>query len=635
MDLAAQSSQVSRERASRYAASLREYRFFLWELFDAERVLLGARPYAHRDRAFYDALLDETRVFADELGKSYHRCDVEGCELRADGSVRLPSAFPRLWDELKRFLRKFGLIGSPETRTSGAYLTGAPPLIAQVFLEMLAGANPSFVSYGGFTLPAAALIRARGTPAQKDLFVKKLLAYEWDACFCVTESGAGSDVSAVRTYASVLDGEIHSLVGEKIYITAGMHGLTENTVYLVLARCDSAAAPSHALSCFLVPRLWVDPASGARSDNNVECLEVVRKMGLNGCANTRLAFGKKGLTRAWLLGNQRNVGLLQLIPIMQAARVNTGLYGVGVASSAYLNSVIYANARIQGTHIEQAFNAAAPRVRIAEHADVQRMLIDMKARVEGCRGLLGKHGWYASLTEIEEQREPADRARLEHCRKLTQLLTPIVKAYISDQAWRICELAIQVHGGIGYTDAAAVEQNARDVKVLSIWEGTNYIQAQDLVRDKLGFGRNPRVMSFLAAELRDFAARIAGDSALAPMSRSLMQAFRSCETALAHIQEAVAGGHMHLASQFFTRLLEMLGTTIAAWVLLEGACVASNRLPTIDRTSADGLFYEGKIKVMRYFYGNLLPVVDLHAAAIANMADTGCTVTIGELAALE
>jgi alkylation response protein AidB-like acyl-CoA dehydrogenase len=222
-------------------------------------------------------------------------------------------------------------------------------------------------------------------------------------------------------------------------------------------------------------------------------------MGFRGCVNANLTFGADGPCHAYLLGGRENEGLRHLMTLMSQARISTGIYALGLASSAYLNAVAYARGRVQGKSYTQSLNGRAPSVPILEHADVQRMLLTMKSAVEGCRSLVALLGDYeAALLLAQAEPDPASAPRAQRYKGLIDMLTPIVKAYCSDQAWRICELAIQVYGGNGYLRDHYVERCARDVKVLSIWEGTNYIQSQFLIRDGLGWVLNLRSIELSA-----------------------------------------------------------------------------------------------------------------------------------------
>lgn len=611
---------------SAYKVSLRELRFFLWELHKTDQLFLGQPPFNDKDRAHYDALLERAREFAYELGKAYQASDRQECRLLENGEVEIPREFHGLWHRYKEEWIK--VLGND----SESQQPVMPPLIRQAIQEMFMGANPAFMTYGGFTFPAIKLFKLHGTTAQKALYLRKLQRYDWDACFCATELQAGSDLTAVSTSATPLENGEYAVSGEKVYISAGMHTLTENTVYFVLGRLNNTTSTSYSLSCLLVPRYWPNQETGELEENHVECIALPRKMGLKGCANTQLAFGRSGTTRAVLLGDRKNAGLLQLVPLMNQARMSTAIIGLGLASSAYLHSVEFAGKRHQGRAIERTSDATAPRVPIIEHGDVQRMLLEMKARVEGCRGLLGKLTGASTQAFTLEAQSPLDEVQIEKYRKLVQLFTPVCKAFVSDQAWKICELAIQVHGGIGYTDAYPVEQNARDVKILSIWEGTNYIQAQDLVRDKLGFGRNSRLIRYLREELDAFlSGEMDVDAELQDKFPLLENAMNAVEQSLTHIGEHVRAGRMQQTSQFYTRFLEMIGLTVSGWVLLESACLAQRKLRQV-LSAQEAAFYRGKVKTAQYFFANILPTAIQHAQAIEQLLSATCSISIDELA---
>jgi acyl-CoA dehydrogenase len=239
---------------------------------------------------------------------------------------------------------------------------------------------------------------------------------------------------------------VYSIVGEKRYITAGVHPLTKNTVYIVLGRVEGATRSSLSMSAFLVPRYWAGE-DGSLGDNHVKCLRVEDKMGLSGCPNTHLRFGEGGVTRGYLLGNRANVGLLQMQMLMRKARIGTGQLALAMASSAYLHSLRYARRRIQGPRFDQSSNPSAPRVAIIEHLDVQRMLLEMKAKVEGCRSLLLKISVLGTkLQQVVYEQGSRDGAEARRYAGLALMLSPVAKAYASDEAWNIATLAIQVHG---------------------------------------------------------------------------------------------------------------------------------------------------------------------------------------------
>src|SRR5579872_642989 len=581
-----------------YRADMREMSFFLWELHDLENTVLSYPPYTHMTKEKVVALINGAKAFADRLGATYQKADIEGCKLMPDGTVRIPQSFTELWDDYRILWNKAtptGKRAESDCAKDAAIISPAATVAGQITWEMLLGANPSFMTYGGFTPSAVKLLNKHGTERQKSLFLPKLQTLEWDACFCTTEPHAGTDVTAIRTVGEPQGNGIYHLIGEKVYITAGMHQLTDNTLYLVLGRSPNKGPDRYSLSAFLVPKYWIEDDGKTLTPNNIECVHVERKMGLKGVANTHLVFGRTGATRAFVLGDRENIGLLQLLLIMNEARMGTGLFGVALASSAYLHSLEYARKRIQGRAFDQASNEKAPRVNIIEHLDVQRMLLEMKCKVEGCRGLIGKLTSYMSQAQIILYRPDPDRQAIAKAEKLVQLLTPLVKAYISDQAWRVCELAIQVHGGVGYLSDLPIEQYARDVKILSIWEGTNYIQSQDLLRDKLRFGRDSQMMRYLTDDIRAFLMRLNKYPELADEFVELERKLETVLDTLRFIANLVEKGRLLAISQYATRYLEMLAEVSVSWVLLEAACVAAVSLRTLDAAHADYGFYQGKL----------------------------------------
>lgn len=599
---------------SDYLADLREMEFMLFDLFEVEKEFLCHEPYRRGTREMITALIGRAHEFASELGRHYRSADREACSLLEDGAVRLPAAFPRLWE---RYRSEWA--GLLNREGEDRQLT----LVGQIVMELFMGANPAFMTYGGFTVPAIRLIERAGTDHQRGLFLPRLKRFEWDACFCATEAQAGSDITAIRTLGLPGGEGIYSIAGEKLYISAGMHSLTENTVYFVLARSSATAGDSYSMSCFLVPKLWPE-ADGTLSPNNIECVKIEEKMGLKACANAHLVFGRRGVTRGYALGDRINVGLLQLAPLMREARMSTGLFAVGMASSAYLHALRYARTRVQGRRFEHAVNLAAPRVPIIEHADVQRMLLEMKSKVEGCRALIGGLSYHAAKAHVLRLRPSPQAEELKRHQAMVEFYTPLVTAYASDQAWRVCELAIQVHGGVGYLADRPVEQYARDVKILSIWEGTNYIQARDLVREKLHFGRDSEIVDQVSADIRAFVDQHrARHGALAPEFDALevaLDAVLGATRALAELSRQRKYAHIE---QLCTRYLEMFAETVVAWHLLRAACVSAAAMGALPAAHPDREFHEGHIRSARFFSRNILPQVSVKAALLRD-ADAAC-----------
>lgn len=621
-----------------YIADRRELEFMLFELFDIERSLLDSAPYAQTSRTDVMGLLDKAQSHAARLADAFFASDRDPAKRVDDHTVRIPEAYHALWQEHLRdwfWMRQQADLCA----TTPDQAAKVPHLVIQATMEMFFGANPSFMPYSGFTPAACALLRERGTPTQRERFLARMESVEWDACMCATEREAGSDLSAVRTSAEHLEGEVYAITGEKILVSAGMHSLTSNTVYLVLGRVATSKQSPLSLSCFLVPRFWVEE-DGSLSPNHVVCAEVHDKMGLNGCANTRLLFGRDRVTRGFLLGNAPNVALLQLHGLMSRARIETGLFGTSVASSAYLHALRYARQRVQGATFDKSSNPWAPKVAIVKHHDVQRMLLDMKAKVEGCRLIVGRITLWASRLQqchaaLADGDQPGLHAEADRLLRLIALFSPISKAYVSEEAWQVVTQAIQVHGAVGYLRNNPLEQYARDIKVLTLWEGTTYIQAQDLVRDKLGFGRKEVVMRDFEDEVRTVLARAREHAELADDATDVARALDALLGMLAHIGQQAEAGRLLQISQFATRFLSAFGDVAVAWNLLDAACAAQARLRTLEADVPSAAFYRGKLKALRYFARNALPRVAAIAALVVDSARCHVEVEPDEFGCLE
>lgn len=602
-----------------YLSDSRELDFYLWELFRVDKAFLENAPYQNVDRIAVAELLKNAQIHSANLAAAYYESDRDPARRVDDHNVHIPRPYHALWREHMQewfWMRQQVVLSKDNDQHAARQF---PQLVTQVVMEQFLGANPAFMQFSGFTPSAAILVRQFGTELQQKIFLDKLETAEWDGCFCATEDEAGSDLLAVQTTAEHIEEETYAIRGEKVFITAGMHPLTENTVHVVIGRLRGTSKSPLSLSCFLVPRFWPEP-DGTLSPNNVVCAEVADKMGLKGCPNTRLVFGRDRVTRGLLLGDKPGVALLQLSNLMRRARIETGITGVALASSAYLHAARYARQRVQGIPFDKSSNPWASKVAIIQHLDVQRMLLEMKSKIEGSRMLVGRIAFHASMLQIEMNRqeqtgEAVNQDEIDRHARLISLYGPIAKGYISEEAWTIVAQAIQVHGAVGYLRTRPLEQYARDLKVLTIWEGTTYIQAQDLVRDKLGFGRKSVVMRDFEDEVRRSLAKASEYPELASEFEAVTQALHTLKAALEAIGDHADNGKLLLVSQYCTRFLTMFGEVIVAWNLLDAACVAVGRLREISDDHVDRDFYSGKLKSVRYFAHNVLP----HHACVAQL----------------
>lgn len=573
------------KNASIYRAPLADIRFVVWQQNRLEACF--AVNYPHLTRACVDQVLEEAAAFAENrLSTSYQQADREECWMDEFGEVHVPASYPALlaqfrhvWGERLKPLDQGGL--------------GLPPLAQYAVLEMFMGAHPAFMTYIGFNGPAIQLLTRYGTQEQLATYGPALSEYRWTSCLCITEANAGSDLSRITTQAERQNDGRYLISGEKHFISAGMHSLAENIVYFVLARIKDGPQGVSGLSCFIVPRF------DQGVDNQVRCREVVKKMGLKGCANTHLQFGDKGGCYGYLMGEKENIGLVQLLSMMIPARISTGIYALGMASSAYLNALAYAQQRVQGKQFDRAMSASAPSLPIIAHPDIRRMLSKMKAQTEGCRALLGKLGM--AETDYRSALQQGDHEAAERQLAFFELLTPLVKAYCSNEAWSVAENAIQVMGGKGYLSAYPVEQYARDCKVLSIWEGTNHIQAQFLLRDKLGMGlRETHGLRALRTRLAAFMEQAQLCPELEPLVQSLHQAQQALDNSLGELGDHVRKGQLLSVPACANTLMEMVAELIIGWCLIEAAYCA--------RTVADPVLYASKFATAQYFISMVMPL---------------------------
>jgi alkylation response protein AidB-like acyl-CoA dehydrogenase len=578
----------------------RDLYFQLFNVLGVEKQVIDTPAFSHVDKDTCVKVMEAAISFAREyLGRSYQVADKEGCKRISSSEVSVPAVYKTVWEQFK----DVGLCGISAPVELGGF--GTPYVINQAIYSVLYGADPSFCIYPGFNIGAVYLLKKFGTEAQKKMFSKALVAPTMTAAMVMSESDAGSDVGAIRTRAIREEGGLYRLEGSKVFISSGMHDLTDNIVYFVLARLEDAPAGTHGLSCFIVTKYRLNPDGSPGEYNNVSCGAVERKMGLKGNATVQLSFGQDGPCYGTLLGDTENNGLSQLTLLMNLARVATGTYALGLASSAYYSAVDYSSQRIQGTSIRAMASPKAQRLPIIEHLDVKRMLMDMKSKVDGMRALVLKAANYSSLTMTLQHEEGEGKALRKRYESLADLLTPVVKAYCSDQAWLVCETAIQVHGGYGYMSDFPVEQYCRDVKIMSIWEGTNYMQSADLIRSKLSLGKTSRAFGYLKEEVTAFLAQKDAHPELADQFDMLAEALVDVDRGLANFGGWLSSGEMEQIYLMSTRFLNVFGDFLVAWMLLQNAVAALDAINGGDR-EYDVEFYRGKIYSMRFFYTNTL-----------------------------
>lgn len=589
---------------NRYKADLRDLKFLAFEQFGVES-LLGKAPYASWGKEEFETVLEEVYEFAKKhLGPLNSTGDAEACKLE-NGQVKTPSGFKAAW----KALVESGWRGVGVAEAHGGQ--GGPMTLAVLSEEMMSGANTSFNMYGALSSGAADVIAEFGTPEEIQTYCTKMFSGEWAGTMCLTEPHAGSDVGSATTQAVKRPDGTYAIKGTKIFISGGDQDLTSNIIHLVLARTPDAPAGTKGLSLFIVAKHKPDGSS-----NDVTCSSIEHKMGIRASSTAVLNFGENDNCVGELVGTEEQRGMSQMFHMMNSARIGVGIQGISLASAAYLSALEYAKERRQGSSIKQWKDATAPRVAIIEHPDVRRMLLDMKARVEGIRALAIKLTMHVDHVRAMKAQGNNDQALIDYHQGQVDLLVPLLKAYASDQAYQVCTTAIQVFGGAGYLRDWPVEQYTRDSKIFSIYEGTNHIQAMDLVGRKLMQRGGANVQQF-GKDVGKFIAANKGNAVFGDSLGLLGAAMETLTQAGGRFMMWFGGGKMEMVPLAANRFLEMMSEATVGWLLLEQGIIAEKALASVPENHPDHAFYTGKIHAAKFFAQNVLPGVVAKGALIA------------------
>ena len=583
-------------------ADLQDVTFALYDQMQVEALLRHER-YQDLNRKTMDLILREARHFGTkEVLPTRAQGEVEG--LRFDGGeVRVPACYRRV----HRLLLAAELTSPTEDPAVGGQ--GLPHLLARAAGEYLTGANWSLVAYAVTGHGTGKMIELYGSVAQKALFLKKLYTGTWAGTMVLTEPSAGSDVGAITTTARDNGDGSYLIRGDKIFITNGEHDLSENIIHPVLARIEGDPMGTKGISIFIVPKFWVGPDGSMGDHNDVVCTGVEKKMGIKGSATCTMSFGAQGRCRGLLLGRPRQ-GMEIMFHMMNEARLDVGFMGLCHASAAYLHAIDYARQRIQGRELGSASRDSVPIIR---HPDVRRMLLWMKAHVDGMRSLV----YYVSRCQDEAALTDVEVAVSGHNDRIA-LLTPVVKAYCAQRGFEVCSMAMQVYGGSGYIRDYPVEQLTRDCRIASIFEGTDGIQAMDLLGRKLGMDGG-RVFIQLLAEIQATVQAARAHADLAALADALEAAVRHLATTAQALGERARSAEVKSAFAHAHPFLISFGDVIMAWMLLWRANTATplleKRLAKVApearaqkiNTDKKAAFYEGQRQTARFFIQNVLP----------------------------
>jgi alkylation response protein AidB-like acyl-CoA dehydrogenase len=587
-----QAFNYGRVKVAQQIADRRDIDFVLFEQLDTEK-MAREKAFAGLDRKAFEMIITEARNFAiKELLPCYIDSDRIGVTFD-NGKVKVPESFHRPFKLLVEG-EWTSMCEDPELGGQGL-----PHIIDRAAREYLSGACGALVAYAQMGHGTGKMIELYGTPEQKKLFINKLYDGVWGGTMVLTEPNAGSDVGALTTSAKKNADGTYSISGNKIFITNGDHDLADNIIHPVLARVEGAPEGTKGISIFIVPKIWVNPDGSLGQPNDVVCTGIEEKTGIHGSATCSLAFGGKGQCRGFLLGEE-GMGMKVMFKMMNEARQDVGFQGLFAASRAYLYAVNYARERLQGKELGTGKDAPA-QVPIIRHPDVRRMLMWMKCYVEGLRSLI-----YYVESLFDRGHCATDPAVKKACGDEAELLTPIIKSMGSDRGFDICVQAIQVYGGYGYIQEYPVEQLMRDTKIASLYEGTNGIQAMDLLGRKLGLNNGAVFMSMLNqmnATIKK-AKAIEGLQAMADEAQIAVN--RLGELAMIMGKRAMSAD-FKTAFAHATPFLNVTGDVIMAWMLLWRAQVAAEKLAK-GAAQKDVAFYKGQIKSADFFIGTVLPV---------------------------
>jgi 3-(methylthio)propanoyl-CoA dehydrogenase len=570
-----------------YTAPLRDLRFVLEHVTPLAE-LTALDDFAHADPELVAGLLEEAgRFAADAIAPTNRDGDLEGSHVDGDRVVT-PASF-------KTAYRQYVESGWGAVQHPAAFGGGAFPLtVANAVKEMMTSANMAFSLNPLLTTGAVYLLSHHGSEVQQQTFLPKMVAGEWSGTMNLTEPQAGSDVGAVTTRAVPAADGTYRITGQKIYITYGEHDLVDQIVHLVLARLPDAPPGTRGISLFLVPKFLVEDDGSLGARNDVHVVSVEHKLGIHGSPTCVMAFGEDGEGAVGYLVGEPNEGMRGMFTMMNDARLGVGLQGVAIAERAYQQSLAYAQERRQGRGPASAPGEQAP---IVDHADVRRMLLTQKASIEAMRAVC-----YANAHALDQAEHADDPVVREQQAKLADLLTPLSKSWSTDLGVELTSLALQIQGGMGYVEESGAAQYYRDARIAPIYEGTNGIQALDLVGRKLPYDGGAFVKGFLADARTEVDALPAELAAIADGVRAGLDALEEATAWIAARRETpldVFAG----ASPY----LRVFATVVGGALLARGAAAAQRRLDAGDLGGYGADFLAAKVTSARFFATQLLP----------------------------
>jgi len=579
-----------------YQPPARDHVFLLRDVLEIDRYA-NLPGFADASMDVVEQIIEEAARFTGEVLAPLNSVgDKQGCTWHPDHSVTTPTGFK----EAYRQLCAGGWTGLGSDTAYGGQ--GLPHVVNLSFSEMSSSANMAFSMYPGLAHGAYSAIHTGGTAEQKQTYLPKMVSGEWTGTMNLTEPHCGTDLGLLRTKAVPQADGSYRISGQKIWISAGEHDMADNIVHLVLARIEGAPAGVKGISLFIVPKFFpkADGSVGARNEG-VKCVGLEDKMGIHGNATCVMQYDE---AEGYLIGEE-NSGLRIMFVMMNEARIGVGLQGIAQAEAAYQAARDFAKDRLQGRSLTGSKNPDGPADPIIVHPDVRRMLMDSRAMIEGGRAFLF---WTALHGDLAHGHE--DEAVRQKAGDYMGLLTPVLKGYLTDKGFKICVDAMQVHGGSGFTEHFPASQYLRDCRIALIYEGTNGVQALDLVGRKLAANGGRAVMSFFA-EVDAFVEANGADPELKPFLEGLAGAKAQLQDATMWLmQNGLANPDNAGAAS--TDYMHLFGITGLAYMW---ALMAKVSLAKIAGGDSDP-FYSSKVAVGRYFLERVLPETGAHLAKL-------------------
>lgn len=572
---------------SDFVASLKDIRFALNHIADLEGIS-KLNGYQHADPATVATILDEAaRFFEDVISPLDRVGDLHGSVIDSDGNVQTPNGFKEAY---RKYVEAGWAGANAPTEWGGG---GLPYTVGVVIEEMFKTANMAFSLCPLLTHGAVAALERHGSEELQAAYLPNLVSGEWAGTMVLTEPHAGSDLGTIRTRAERHEDGTYRLFGTKIFITWGDHDLTDNIIHLIIARDPNGPPGTKGISMFVVPKFILDEDGQPGEPNDVKVVSIEHKMGIHASPTCVLSFGDAGRGAVGYLVGEELAGMRNMFTMMNAARIGVGIEGLAATERALQKARQYAHDRVQGRAVGSSSTESSP---IVEHPDVRRMLLTMKANAEAMRALIywaAQEGDFSRHGESEERRDLAANQ--------LALLTPVVKAWCTDVGFEMASVGVQVHGGMGFIEETGAAQILRDARISMIYEGTNGIQAIDLVLRKLPLDNGQVVTRFIES-MTPVLSEMTDYEDLGDFRDELTTAIQGLADTTAWLGGQLAEGNLDSALAGASPYLRQFGTVVGGWLMAVGAVAAKKDTPDFDSE-----FLADKVITARFYGEHLLP----------------------------